>query len=58
METGTGDSEGIDRDDSSRSKRERDRDDPGKENVSPVVQILNPYLSGDGVLKQRSSEQI
>lgn len=43
--TDTGDSEGV------------DRDDPGKENVSPV-QILNPHLSGDGDLKQRSSGQI
>ncbi|KAF4770170.1 hypothetical protein N7455_006792 [Penicillium solitum] len=58
VETDTGDSEGADRDDSPWSKRERDRDDPGKENVSPVVQILNPHLSGDGVLKQRSSGQI
>ena len=58
METDTGDSEGGDRDDSPWSKKERDRDDPGKENVSPVVQISNPHLSGDGVLKQRSLGQI
>lgn len=56
--TDTGDSEGGGRDNSPRLKTERDRDDPGKENVSPVVQILNPHLSGDGVLKQRSSGQI
>ncbi|KAJ5420662.1 hypothetical protein N7465_003181 [Penicillium sp. CMV-2018d] len=58
VETDTGDSEGGDRDDSPWSKRERDHDDPGKENVSPVVQISNPHLSGDGGLKQRSSGQI
>ncbi|KAJ5489950.1 hypothetical protein N7453_010775 [Penicillium expansum] len=40
VETDTGDSEGGDRDDSSGLKRGRDRDDPGKENVSPVVQPL------------------
>ncbi|KAJ5182168.1 hypothetical protein N7449_012315 [Penicillium cf. viridicatum] len=58
VETDTGYSEGGYRDASPWSKRERDRDDPGKENVSPVVQTSNPHLSGDGVLKQRSSGQI
>ncbi|KGO72932.1 hypothetical protein PITC_061600 [Penicillium italicum] len=46
VEIDTGDSEGG------------NRDDPGKENVSPVVQTVNPHLSGDGSLKQRSSGQI
>lgn len=58
VETDTGDSEGGDRDDSPGLKRGRDRDDPGKENVSPVVQPLYPHSSGDGILKQRSSGQI
>lgn len=58
METDTGDNEGGDRDDSPGLKRERDRDDSRKENVSPVGQTLNPHLSGDGILKQRSSGQI
>ncbi|KAJ5588879.1 hypothetical protein N7537_011557 [Penicillium hordei] len=44
VETDTGDSQGGDRDASPLPKRERDRDDPGKENVSPVVQISNPHL--------------
>ncbi|CAG8886965.1 unnamed protein product [Penicillium egyptiacum] len=57
VETDTGDSEGGDRDDSLGLKREIGHDSR-KENVSPVVQALNPYLSGDGILKQRSSGQM
>jgi hypothetical protein len=55
VETDTGDSEGGKLDDSLRVKSERNQDS-GKENVSPVVQALNPHLSGDGILKQRSSQ--
>lgn len=59
VETDTGSSEGENQDDSPGRKGEKDRDDSQKENVSPVVvQALNPHLSGDGVLKQRSSGQI
>ncbi|KAG0155221.1 hypothetical protein PDIDSM_795 [Penicillium digitatum] len=43
METDTGNSESGDRDDHPGPKRERDRDDSGKENVSPVAQTLNPH---------------
>ena len=57
VEMDTGDSEGRDQDDTPERKRDKDRDDSQKENVSPVVvQALNPLLSGDGILKQRSSE--
>ncbi|KAJ5687744.1 hypothetical protein N7536_010363 [Penicillium majusculum] len=40
VETDTGDSEGADRDDSPWSKRERDRDDPGKENNLDPSELL------------------
>ncbi|KAJ5950879.1 uncharacterized protein N7479_009292 [Penicillium vulpinum] len=52
VETHTGDS-----DDAPGSQRERDRENFRKENVSPVV-ALNPHLSGDRILKQRSLGQI
>lgn len=57
METDAGDSEGGNADNSLRVKRERGQD-YDKENVSPVVQALHPHLSGDGILKQRSSAQM